>query len=443
MFRATYSGTCAFCGAEINSGDSMGVRSGVVSDAPACMECIDLGDQGDYVVPRTQWTTTSLGEQQDEVELTAEQQDAVDKISRRFGSGAREVTLGGLAGTGKTTLAARFADRGVVFAAPTGKAVDNLRRRIPELDPPPSTLHSLLYVPSVVTIDGERHLSWASKDRTALDNASLVVIDEASMIAEREYNELMGHGVRVVFIGDHGQLPPVNGDFNLMEEPDIRLETVHRQKADSSILQLAYDVRQGAALEFMETSEVTVAPWKGAVDFDPATTQAICHTNLARVMMNMKARHLLDLPPDSPVPGDRVICLRTQRGRAFNGQTGVIRSCRRRDGESYSVEIELDFTDEVYRGPISAEQFHATSLPEAPSRDLGLWDYSYATTVHKAQGSEYDDVLLLAESTVRGDRARWLYTGITRASNTLRVLVPPPGWSLSSKHLRAAREKYA
>ena len=51
------------------------------------------------------------------------------------------------------------------------------------------------------------------------------------------------------------------------------------------------------------------------------------------------------------------------------------------------------------------------------------FDYGYALTVHKAQGSQWDDVMLFDESfAFREHRARWLYTGLTRAARKLTVV---------------------
>jgi exodeoxyribonuclease-5 len=51
------------------------------------------------------------------------------------------------------------------------------------------------------------------------------------------------------------------------------------------------------------------------------------------------------------------------------------------------------------------------------------FDYAYALTVHKAQGSQWDDVLLFDQSHVfRKNRYRWFYTAITRAAKTITIV---------------------
>jgi exodeoxyribonuclease-5 len=63
-------------------------------------------------------------------------------------------------------------------------------------------------------------------------------------------------------------------------------------------------------------------------------------------------------------------------------------------------------------------------IPYALRRNSDEFDFGYALTVHKAQGSQWDDVVLFDESyAFREHRARWLYTGITRAAERLTIVV--------------------
>ena len=62
--------------------------------------------------------------------------------------------------------------------------------------------------------------------------------------------------------------------------------------------------------------------------------------------------------------------------------------------------------------------------PFALRKDSDEFDYGYALTVHKAQGSQWDDVALFDESfAFREHRARWLYTGVTRAARRLTLIM--------------------
>ena len=62
-------------------------------------------------------------------------------------------------------------------------------------------------------------------------------------------------------------------------------------------------------------------------------------------------------------------------------------------------------------------------IPWSLRKESDEFDYGYALTVHKAQGSQWDDVVLFDESgAFREHRARWLYTAITRAEQGLVIL---------------------
>lgn len=70
-------------------------------------------------------------------------------------------------------------------------------------------------------------------------------------------------------------------------------------------------------------------------------------------------------------------------------------------------------------GTISPEE----QIPWAVQRRHDAFDYGYALTVHKAQGSQWGDVVLFDESyAFREHRQRWLYTAITRAAETITIV---------------------
>ncbi|HSX01046.1 MAG TPA: ATP-binding domain-containing protein, partial [Candidatus Saccharimonas sp.] len=98
----------------------------------------------------------------------------------------------------------------------------------------------------------------------------------------------------------------------------------------------------------------------------------------------------------------------------------------------YEVEIELEGEDYRYAGYVLCEQFGALEalkdMPLAPDGERGdLWDFGYALTVHKAQGSQSPRVLVFEERFTRSsdeDWRRWLYTAVTRAQIELTVVGP-------------------
>ena len=138
-----------------------------------------------------------------------------------------------------------------------------------------------------------------------------------------------------------------------------------------------------------------------------------------------------------PQNGDRVVCLRNNRSKKiFNGMLGVIKSIAKPSNDPlnlwYEVEITLDGEDYPYAGFILSEQFGTADtikdIPMGPDGEIGdLWDFGYALTVHKAQGSQSESVLVFEERFAKSseeDWRRWLYTAVTRATTNLTIVGP-------------------
>src|SRR5262249_11808404 len=155
-------------------------------------------------------------------------------------------TLGGYAGTGKSTLVRVLKDELSSFAvcAYTGKAANVLRKK----GLPAKTIHSLIYRPRVREWEDENgklqiETLWDRKPARDVECDGFIV-DEASMVDEGIYNTLRSYKKPIIFVGDHGQLEPVNGNgFNLMGSPDITLRQVHRNAGE--IAEFANFIRQG------------------------------------------------------------------------------------------------------------------------------------------------------------------------------------------------------
>lgn len=384
------------------------------------------------------------------VELTEEQERIAERVARWYPMaqakrpGLPDCTVGGLAGTGKTVLANALPDRlgvkryRVAYCAFTGKAASRLHNG--------RTIHRLIYKPD------ERHCEECPKrtDHTAachrrkpqtpadrlcakcdlsprwrrvqrLD-ADLVIVDEASMVDEQLYKDLCSFGVPIVWIGDHGQLPPVQGRFNLMANPVMRLETIHRQVAGSPILRLAMMARQDGYIPFgLFAPGVQKRRVDGHWSKILGPELLLCGKNDTRVALNQAARAVREHPAEQPVAGDRVICLRNDyEAKVFNGTQGTVKTisdC----GDVWQMTVAIDDSDdEEVEVDALKEQFNQlTTLKDAP-RGVGLWDYGYCLTVHKAQGSEAENVVVLEQPI--GDPRRWLYTAVTRAKRRLEII---------------------
>jgi exodeoxyribonuclease-5 len=131
----------------------------------------------------------------------------------------------------------------------------------------------------------------------------------------------------------------------------------------------------------------------------------------------------------TPAVGDRLVCLRNDKAKGLlNGSGWVVTEVRppRRDLLRYRVipDEALAYAHEV---PVSIHPAYFADGGEAPSpaerRRSDAFDFGYALTVHKAQGSQWDDVVLFNEGGAFGEhRARWLYTGLTRAAERITVV---------------------
>src|SRR5215475_9459117 len=129
--------------------------------------------------------------------------------------------LFGYAGTGKTTLARHIAqavDGKVLFAAFTGKAALVMRSKGCE---GASTIHSLIYK---ARESGDEVPSFDLWDDAPASKASLIVIDECSMVDAELGRDLMSFGVPLLVLGDPAQLPPIQGGgFFTDAKPDAML----------------------------------------------------------------------------------------------------------------------------------------------------------------------------------------------------------------------------
>jgi superfamily I DNA/RNA helicase len=108
---------------------------------------------------------------------------------------------------------------------------------------------------------------------------------------------------------------------------------------------------------------------------------------------------------------------------------GTIQAIKRYDDHWYQADILMDGEEKEYSGMISSDQFRSDStLNFTADRKHtvkgDLFDFCYALTVHKAQGSQARKVILFEERFSKMDDdqwRRWLYTAVTRAEEELYI----------------------
>lgn len=387
--------------------------------------------------------------------------------------------LAGFAGVGKSTLV-RFmineSNRRWLFGAYTGKAAYVLRMKGCE---GAGTVHSIIYRPAGETLAHEiellqckiatfkaelgkrfpkklndtedRHMTtmvkslnklmndqqprfalWANSPLAEFDVEGIAV-DEVSMIDTAMGKDLESFGKKILVLGDPAQLPPVGAaGYFTKRKPNFVLTEIHRQEEGSDILRLATIVRNGNGISgFQSTSscEIIQASNKEAVrERTLMADQVLVGLNVTRRQVNQRYRAVTGMVDKGPMPDDRLVCLRNEHNVGlFNGSQWVVEdvhndynsmftdlTIRSEDDESTRVETcgwLHHFMQEKFGGGIDR-------------CDLSEFDWSYALTVHKAQGSQWDNVVLFDQSrSFRHDAWRWLYTGITRASKKLTLVV--------------------
>ncbi len=336
--------------------------------------------------------------------------------------------LFGYAGTGKTTLARHIADGvdgAVKFAAFTGKAALVMRNKGCDNA---STIHSLIYR---TRESGEEQPSFELWDDAPASKAKLIVIDECSMVDAELGRDLLSFDCPLLVLGDPAQLPPIQGGgFFTNVEPDAMLTEVHRQAQDDPIVRMSMAVREGRALDLGTFGESEVVQ-RDALDPDRVmqADQILVGRNNTRRSYNMRVRQKQNIDDPLPVAGDKLVCLRNNRKKAlFNG--GLWRVKSRAASKSKIITMRLspdeEFGAKVTKVSVRADCFGGSveGIPWEQRRPYDEFDYGYVLTVHKSQGSQWDDVVLFDESfAFQESRARWLYTGITRAAKRLTVVV--------------------
>jgi exodeoxyribonuclease-5 len=237
------------------------------------------------------------------------------------------------------------------------------------------------------------------------------------MIGGRVRDDLLSFGVPALFVGDHGQLPPVGGRSNLMADPMHRLETLHRNAGP--IARFAEHLRRGGSARRFDGGDAV-----RMVDRDDlgiglvlGVDQAITAFNRTRVRVNVAARRALGRDPVL-VPGDRIICLRNDRRRGiFNGMQGTAAAVYRIGGRPH-----LHFlTASGLLGPLpyDPEQFGRVATAEYRRGGPCLFDHAYCVTAHKAQGDEWGSVLVIEQECDAWEHPRWAYTAASRARHRL------------------------
>jgi exodeoxyribonuclease V len=208
------------------------------------------------------------------------------------------------------------------------------------------------------------------------------------------------------------------------------LTEVHRQAKDNPIVHLSMRVREGGRLEPGTYGESRIIRRR---EIDAAAVmaadQVLVGLNKTRRSYNTRLRELNGYRDPMPAAGEKLVCLRNDKTKGLlNGGTWTIKALRA--SPDRHVRLDVVPEDESRRRPVEVSVLRAffegteEALSLLERRESDEFTYGYALTVHKAQGSQWDDVVLFDESfAFREHRSRWLYTGLTRAAERVVVVI--------------------
>ena len=400
-------------------------------------------------------------------ELTADQIAADKLIKDWFLHSTKQIfVLAGYAGTGKTTLLKHTVcetlglvpDESAAFVTPTGKAASVLIRSGISA----TTLHRLIY--QSMTQEQEIEINGKTvkieklifKRRENIDKSiKLIVLDEASMVSDSVLFDLMEFGVKLLLCGDNAQLPPVEGLNTYLQSPDYTLTAIVRQQLDNPIIRLSQMAREGKYIPFGKYGDSVAVNSKRLFtgerrkNYFLKADQIICGTNKTRTAINAEIRSFKKMG-QLPATGDKLICVLNNWEQyidsdyRFNLVNGIIGTAYDPFYDSNSgigfMQFKPDFLDEfcpeaipfdtgiftqdryLFKHGDYFERFDENGEPVGVFT-LNRFEYGYCISCHKAQGSEYDNAIVIDESyAFKEDKDRWLYTAITRAKKKLILL---------------------
>jgi exodeoxyribonuclease-5 len=412
--------------------------------------------------------------------LTTDQERAKNLIAEWFVNTNDQVfVLSGYAGTGKTFLI-DYVVRNVlhldigteaVFVSPTGKAAANLVKN----GTIAGTVHSLIYMRDEDEFDvdenGEvierKELNFIKKEKIG-DKIRLIIIDEASMVNEVVLRDLLSFNVKCLFSGDGAQLPPVNGACPLLSNPHYEMKEIVRQAADNPIIQVATMAREGKTIPYGNYGDKVCVIRKNTLSEKERkrlflkADQILCGRNKTRSMLNAEIRRYKGIAEENllPIEGEKVICTlndwekpldKQNKFYLVNGIIGIARDVKESFDDLATMQFQADFMDTELKVPFDKGIFtgdkythmygeSAMTLSDGTvvhegnfallhklrvvsEEPICRFEFAYAITCHKAQGSEFDFVIVFDEAwAFSEEKNRWLYTAITRAKEKLLII---------------------
>jgi exodeoxyribonuclease-5 len=323
--------------------------------------------------------------------------------------------------------------------------------------------------------------------KPTIGNFKLIVLDEISMVDEYILNDLLSYKIKVLCCGDIAQLPAIVKANNLLDKPDYNLTQIMRQKGDSMILKIAQMAKDGIEIPYGNYGDVVVLREKSISKETLhaillKSDQIICGTNKTRNNLNRYIRELKGIDTKKfpcPIDGEKLICVQNnyeifldhdKKYNLVNGTIGTVYMDMMSPGKGLGqINFQPDFLDEMSKDIVidpyifTEGEFkydageRALSFPDGTYsvRSKGIkkeglsqeelqkkvselisarlsangevainrFEYAYAISCHKSQGSEWNNIVIYDESKIfRENSRKWLYTAITRARRKIVII---------------------
>ena len=391
------------------------------------------------------------------IELSNDQIYAIYDLEHWWhGSTKQTFEISGGPGTGKTFTIKYFIDRlglsyeNVLFVAFMGKAASQMSRH----GLPAKTIHSAIYeYKEKMARDENGKIILKSNGKPKLvpyfelrDHISkkikLIVVDEAAMVEEKMAIDLLSFGIPVIALGDLNQLPPVFGNPYFLKEPDVILTQIMRQAEGNPIVWLSQQILANRPLRYGVYGNSSVISKKDITEFHFRKADiVITGTNRLRYNINQYCREEIKgiKKLEYPHIGEKVICRKNNWSQCIgdniyltNGLTGFVDNIYKDSYNSRTMRMDFrpDFTKKVFKN-VEFDYNHMYAIPgqDNPENKYGfLYDkmeYAYAITCHSSQGSEFPTVLYMHEDFMINaeDNKRLMYTAVTRASDSITILL--------------------
>lgn len=362
-----------------------------------------------------------------------------------FNSNEQFFVLSGSAGTGKTTLLKIINDivnehhgttRVMSF---TGKAASVLRSK----GIPAHTLHSILY-----THKWNRYLEKYEVIKNSIselyNSADLFVVDEAGNPPSEVLNDLIETGRKILFVGDKNQLPPPTDDkFTIMDYEHYHMTEITRQDAKNPIILMAREILDTGRYtrKYVDNNHIRILKRDlfGEIYNKDQPDIALCGINRVRISLNTEIRRLKGIDTITypyPVSGESVMCLNNgvvnDGTQLFNGEIYKTQTVNKNYKHVEMSLVSTEYEDEDDAEPVILTTVK-TKLDDWINREykttnadikgnIFKFDFSYAITVHKSQGSEFNNVFFLDEDVSHFIPQRnFRYTAITRAKENITI----------------------